>query len=322
MNEKTFETSVEGVFSGGDVVTGAATAIEAIAAGRKAAYAIDTLHPGGRRPAGARGVHQPQGRLRQGRHEGPAGRRNTKPKRHIPMLPVDQRVEQLRRGRAGLLGGRPARGDHPVPRVRLHGAVRLRPPQVRDRVRRRREALPRRGAAARARHLAPAHRARRRTSASCAAAASASAATSSACRPTASSTAASAPWWRPRSAGRCSTPSACRCGLCIGTCPTGAIAQHLPLAKPGPWKTESAESVCHYCGVGCRINYDAFGDTLVKVSRNEANEVTFGNHCRKGRFGFNFVHAQDRLLTGRVRVGASRWSTPRSTRRSPTRRRG
>ncbi len=41
VNEKTFETTVDGVFSGGDVVTGAATAIEAIAAGRKAAYAID-----------------------------------------------------------------------------------------------------------------------------------------------------------------------------------------------------------------------------------------------------------------------------------------
>ena len=31
------------------------------------------------------------------------------------------------------------------------------------------------------------------------------------------------------------------CGLCIGTCPTGAIAQRLPLAKPGPWKTETAD---------------------------------------------------------------------------------
>jgi len=41
VNEQTFETSVEGVFSGGDVVTGAATAIEAIAAGRKAAHAIE-----------------------------------------------------------------------------------------------------------------------------------------------------------------------------------------------------------------------------------------------------------------------------------------
>ncbi|HEX7500211.1 MAG TPA: FAD-dependent oxidoreductase, partial [Polyangia bacterium] len=37
----TFETSVEGVFAGGDVVTGAATVVEAVAAGRKAAHAID-----------------------------------------------------------------------------------------------------------------------------------------------------------------------------------------------------------------------------------------------------------------------------------------
>ena len=29
------------------------------------------------------------------------------------------------------------------------------------------------------------------------------------------------------------------CGLCIGTCPTGAIAEKLPLAKPGPWPTAS-----------------------------------------------------------------------------------
>ena len=48
VNEKTFETTVEGVFSGGDVVTGADTAIEGIAAGRKAAYAIDRYVATGR----------------------------------------------------------------------------------------------------------------------------------------------------------------------------------------------------------------------------------------------------------------------------------
>jgi len=40
-NDHTGETSIEGVFSGGDVVTGAATVIEAIAAGRRAAHAMD-----------------------------------------------------------------------------------------------------------------------------------------------------------------------------------------------------------------------------------------------------------------------------------------
>jgi NADPH-dependent glutamate synthase beta subunit-like oxidoreductase len=37
----TLETNVEGVFAGGDVVTGAATVIQALAAGRKAAKSID-----------------------------------------------------------------------------------------------------------------------------------------------------------------------------------------------------------------------------------------------------------------------------------------
>ncbi len=42
------------------------------------------------------------------------------------------------------------------------------------------------------------------------------------------------------------------CGLCIGTCPTGAISQRLPLAKPGPVDDRVTPTVCHYCGVGCR----------------------------------------------------------------------
>ncbi len=160
VNEKTFETSVEGVFSGGDVVTGAATAIEAIAAGRKAAYAIDSyIREGVVRPEPEEFISRKDVFAKVGMKD--LRGQDQKPKRHIPMLAGRPAGEQLRGGRAGLLGGRPARGGHAVPRVRLHGAVRLRPPQVRHRVRRRRDALPRRGAAARARHLAPADRARR-----------------------------------------------------------------------------------------------------------------------------------------------------------------
>ena len=39
-DEQTGQTSREGVFAGGDVVTGAATVIEAMGAGRRAAAAI------------------------------------------------------------------------------------------------------------------------------------------------------------------------------------------------------------------------------------------------------------------------------------------
>ena len=41
-DEETGKTSKEGVFAGGDIVTGAATVILAMGAGRKAAAAIDS----------------------------------------------------------------------------------------------------------------------------------------------------------------------------------------------------------------------------------------------------------------------------------------
>jgi len=93
------------------------------------------------------------------------------------------------------------------------------------------------------------------------------------------------------------------CGLCIGTCPTGAIEMRLPLAKPGPWASTSVPSVCHYCGVGCQLNYEAYGDSLIKVSRREDNPVTAGGHCRKGLFGFEYVQARDRLIRAKIRPG-------------------
>ena len=40
VNEETMATSVDGIYSGGDAVTGAATVILAMGAGRKAAKAI------------------------------------------------------------------------------------------------------------------------------------------------------------------------------------------------------------------------------------------------------------------------------------------
>ena len=49
---ETFQTNVAGVFAGGDVVTGPATAVEAIAAGRKTAMAIDAY-------LSSRKVHKP-----------------------------------------------------------------------------------------------------------------------------------------------------------------------------------------------------------------------------------------------------------------------
>jgi predicted molibdopterin-dependent oxidoreductase YjgC len=89
--------------------------------------------------------------------------------------------------------------------------------------------------------------------------------------------------------------SACvYCGNCIAVCPTGALmpTSEFNLRQAGTWD-ESAQSevdtVCPYCGVGCNLTLHVQDDAIVKVTSPDDHDVTRGNLCIKGRFGFEFV---------------------------------
>ncbi|MDP9260719.1 MAG: 2Fe-2S iron-sulfur cluster-binding protein [Actinomycetota bacterium] len=89
--------------------------------------------------------------------------------------------------------------------------------------------------------------------------------------------------------------SACvYCGNCIAVCPTGALmpTSEFTLRQEGKWD-ESAQSevdtVCPYCGVGCNLTLHVQDDAIVKVTSPDDHDVTRGNLCIKGRFGFEFV---------------------------------
>jgi NADP-reducing hydrogenase subunit HndD len=94
--------------------------------------------------------------------------------------------------------------------------------------------------------------------------------------------------------------SACvYCGNCIGVCPTGALmpASEYNMRQAGTWD-ESAqtvtETICPYCGVGCNVELHVQDNTIVKVTSPLDSEVTHGNLCVKGRFGFEFVQRRHR----------------------------
>ena len=92
--------------------------------------------------------------------------------------------------------------------------------------------------------------------------------------------------------------SACvYCGNCIQVCPTGALmpTSEFDLRAAGTWDEErqtTTETICGFCGVGCGLTLHVQDNTIVKVSSPPDNQITHGNLCVKGRFGYQ--HAQNR----------------------------
>ena len=91
--------------------------------------------------------------------------------------------------------------------------------------------------------------------------------------------------------------SACvYCGNCIAVCPTGALmfrSEH-ELRAEGEWREDEqtvTETTCPYCGVGCSLELHVQDNRIVKVTSPADHDVTLGNLCIKGRFGFS--HVQD-----------------------------
>jgi NADP-reducing hydrogenase subunit HndD len=48
-------------------------------------------------------------------------------------------------------------------------------------------------------------------------------------------------------------------------------------------------TVCPYCGVGCNLDLHVQDNEIVKVSSPLDHDVTSGNLCIKGRFGWKYV---------------------------------
>ena len=89
--------------------------------------------------------------------------------------------------------------------------------------------------------------------------------------------------------------SACvYCGNCIAVCPTGALMfrSEYDMRATGTWD-ESAQSetdtICSYCGVGCSLRLHIQDNEIVKVMSPLESEITQGNLCIKGRFGWQFM---------------------------------
>ena len=88
------------------------------------------------------------------------------------------------------------------------------------------------------------------------------------------------------------------CGQCLSVCPTGAIEVKSPIESVA----RTVTTTCPYCGVGCGVKAQVDeSERIIGMLDDPANESSVGMLCVKGRFGYTFVHHEDRLTTPLVR---------------------
>jgi predicted molibdopterin-dependent oxidoreductase YjgC len=94
--------------------------------------------------------------------------------------------------------------------------------------------------------------------------------------------------------------SACvYCGNCIAVCPTGALmpSTEYELRESGDWdesRQVKTDTICAFCGVGCNLTLHVQDNKIVRVDSPADHDVTLGNLCVKGRFGFEHVDPRNR----------------------------
>jgi formate dehydrogenase alpha subunit len=73
------------------------------------------------------------------------------------------------------------------------------------------------------------------------------------------------------------------------------------MGKGREWELDRVKTICGYCGVGCQIEYGLKdGEILYAQSTPEA-PVNGEFLCTKGRYGWDFVTAPERLTSPMIR---------------------
>jgi predicted molibdopterin-dependent oxidoreductase YjgC len=91
------------------------------------------------------------------------------------------------------------------------------------------------------------------------------------------------------------------CGMCEAVCPTDALVAREAFPTSRPEDSRVSNTVCGYCGVGCRLDLHVAGGRIVGTRPDWEAAANRGLLCVKGRFGWPYVHHHARLTRPRVR---------------------
>ncbi len=87
------------------------------------------------------------------------------------------------------------------------------------------------------------------------------------------------------------------CGNCIEVCPVGCFMRLPYRYKARPWDLKGADTVCAYCGTGCRMVIEHRDGTVMRARAQYGVGVNSETLCARGRFGFDYINSAERLTT-------------------------
>jgi formate dehydrogenase major subunit len=93
------------------------------------------------------------------------------------------------------------------------------------------------------------------------------------------------------------------CGACVKECPTGALKEKTILLQGFP--TRMVRTTCAYCGVGCAFDAGVRNGHVVQMVPADDGPANLGHACMKGRFGWTYITAKDRLRAPLLRQDGS-----------------
>jgi NADH-quinone oxidoreductase subunit G len=98
-------------------------------------------------------------------------------------------------------------------------------------------------------------------------------------------------------------------GNVIELCPVGALTSTQYRFEARPWEIQDVPTVCGLCPVGCNVEVTTREGKVKRVVSRNHPEIDEGWLCDKGRFGFDHLRADDRIVDPLRRAGHRRFET-------------
>src|SRR6188472_3583655 len=92
-------------------------------------------------------------------------------------------------------------------------------------------------------------------------------------------------------------------GNIIELCPVGALTSQPYRFRARPWDIEQAGGLCTLCPAQCNVSFTVRDDRVLRVLARDHKDVDDGWLCDKGRFAYQSIHVDERIVEPLVREG-------------------